>query len=107
MITRLYFRVPKEAPPAGSVQGLEHALAAATGGFTAYAGTGVWQDPATLEYVEELSYIYEIVHDGVYHPHGDVDPHWKAVREFALAMKVLLKQPEVLMVHIQAEKEVL
>ena len=100
MITRLYFGVPKEAPLTGSIQGLEHVLATVTGGFTAYAGTGVWQNPSTLEYVEELSYIYEIVHP-------DEPITRQSILDFALAMKVLLKQQEVLVVRMRVEKEVL
>ena len=97
MITKLYFGVPKEAPPVGSIQELERVLADAVGGFTAYAATSVWRNPSTLALSEELSYVYEIVHtDG-----------WPAIHAFAIAMKDLLKQQEVLVVQVLSEKVVL
>src|SRR3990167_1395964 len=89
MITRIYIGAPKNPAPAGTIQALERELVDQVGGFTAFAGTGVWKGPDGI--VEELAYVYEIVHEGK--PVQNM-----AIYAFASQMKELLNQEEVLMV---------
>lgn len=99
MITRIYLGMPAK-PDQAAIEQLEAGLVEQVGGFTFYSGIDMRKDPATGGVVRELCFIYEIVH-------RDTPVAVQAIFNFGLAMKGLLQQQEVLLVHIPAEKEVL